>query len=889
MRNLFPQNNSTDILGKDSDIVKKEDLLPITEQLQNTIQQLNILSDSLSQYETDNTQAINTTQLSAINAAIQSLEAVNSELATAEVDNLTVSSLAQLTTLTVQLATIIDSFTAPSGIINELQSQEITVGQLNVQNISAVAAEIGEWSVSNLTTTNLTANNKITTSAFESNASDLGVATANSLVVSGNASISGNLSTGDIDADNVEADEMGIENVHWNGSISLSNVETFYMEVPHFENGQYYIQLLDNTTPFITIEVFNSVDNFFVRWSQSDYNQLTHIYKYGEDNNTQLYFKVENSSGNALTLKYATICATPNVDGPATYVELPIEDYTDYEIRYKDGSKFFKNVDLASQGGTVGILRELTSDDITDATSDVSYDTTSDIDIIVYKPDQSLNTDDDVEFNSVDTTFLNVREFSTRNFVATELHTLSTIDLSEYDDGSLVVVRVSSTAAQNEPSGAYVKFTENNTPVLYKLIIGKNLPVSGSNTNKPLIWSVADQAIIEGTNYSIAGTINVSGAATFGSTVSITGATTLSDDLTVAGDTSLKDAEVDGDLVVNGNSIIHGDLYVDGTTHTTTEESISTTGDTITLRQNNSSSLGSDYAGIIINKYDGTHDLALVSDSDGTLRVGTGSGTETTYANIYWDDDTEKWYSDAALTTEVSPSGNLSSWSSLEINEGVKHYTNAVFTEITYATLIPILGRDEDANLNNGGILYWDGSSWKAKTTPAPTSENQVLVGSPASPAFDKHIITINDIEYEEYPTTPFTGTIPTGATSSSDTINFTTTGDYYYSESEDAIYVDNSGTIVKLISAYYNSNDDEWVDGETSETALPADAVAISAPTASHYTKAATQVSYSWDTATKNYVFATMADYIAAASTVPNGSLVIIQNEDNYLIGDNQ
>ena len=37
MRNLFPQNNSTDILGKDSDVVKKEDLLPVVEQLQNTI------------------------------------------------------------------------------------------------------------------------------------------------------------------------------------------------------------------------------------------------------------------------------------------------------------------------------------------------------------------------------------------------------------------------------------------------------------------------------------------------------------------------------------------------------------------------------------------------------------------------------------------------------------------------------------------------------------------------------------------------------------------------------------------------------------------------------------------------------------------------------------
>ena len=35
------------------------------------------------------------------------------------------------------------------------------------------------------------------------------------------------------------------------------------------------------------------------------------------------------------------------------------------------------------------------------------------------------------------------------------------------------------------------------------------------------------------------------------------------------------------------------------------------------------------------------------------------------------------------------------------------------------------------------------------------------------------------------------------------------------------------------------------------------------------------------------NYVFPTMADYTAVASTVPNGSAVYIENENNYLIGD--
>ena len=816
MRELFPKNNSTDILGKDSDIVKKEDLLPITEQLQNTIQQLNILSDSLTQYETDNTQAINTTQLNAVNAAIQALEAVNSELTNAEVDNLTVSSLAQLTNMTTQVATILTSLTSPEITSEDIRTENLQSVVATFSTLEAQAAEIQSWTLHNFNVDNISISEKITTNELEADVSSLGAASATSLDVSGAVS-TGNIEAENIVSDSITTDEVATENIHWTGTVNLTGSEVFYIGVPHFENGQYYIQLLDESTPFATIEIFNSVDNFFVRWSQSNYNQLTHIYKYENDTSTQLYFKVENESGNALTMKYATTCITPNVQGPTSYVSLPIEDYQDYEIRYKDGSKFFKNVDFASQGGTVGILRELVSNDITDATDNVSYDTTVDTDIIIYQPDQSVNTNDDVKFNQVDTTFLNVREFTTRNFVATELHTLSTIDLSQYDDGAIVVVRIGSTSASPQPSAAYVKMTENNTPVLYKLIIGKNLPASGSNTNKPLIWSVADQAIIEGTNYSIAGTIDVGGNATFGGNITATGDITAdnialsgnatitgdisANDITGSGDLSLTgDATIGGNATITGDAVVHGDLYVDGTTHTTTEESISTTGDTITLRQNNSTSLGADYSGIIINKYDGTHDLALVSDSDGTMRVGTGSGTETTYTNIYWDDDTEKWYSDAALTTEVSPSGNLSSWSSLEINGDVKHYTNAVFTAITYTTLVPLLARDEATNLDNKAILAWDSTGNIAKTIPAPTVDETLLQANIDSVS--------GDISYSwEDPITPITQDI----------------------------------------------------------TQINQDIAALPRP----------------------FVFATMADYTAAASTVPNGSVVYIENEENYLVGD--
>ena len=839
MRELFPQNNSTDIFGKDSDIVKKEDLLPVVQQLQNTIQQLNILADNLQQYKDDNESLITTEQLNAVNAAIQSLEATESNLTTAEVDNLTVNSLATLTNLVSQVATITGSLTVPSAVINNLTSLEVTGTQGNFSNLAATTADIEFWSVENLSTSNITATQKIGTYDLEvTNKAEIEEAEITNNLKVGQAQIEGDLSAENITSESVATDEVGTENIHWAGITHLSNVEEFYLEVPHFENGTYFIQLLQNTSPFATIEIYNSVDNYFVRWSQSDYNHITHIYKYETDQASKLYFKVENESGDALDVRYASTCATPNVEGPATYVELPIEDYQDYEIRYKDGSKFFKNVDMAQQGGTIGIFRALTSDDYSSATDDVSYDTTEDITAVIYKPDQSLNEADDVKFHEVDTTFLNVRDFSTRNFVATEMQTLSTIDLTQYDDGAIIVVRVGSTSASPQPSAAYIKQTENNVPVLYKLMVGKNLPTTGTNTNKPLIWSVADQAIVEATNIEITGTIDVGGDATFGGDVDITGDIsgdniTLTGDATIGGDTTITgdvsadnatftgDTSIGGDTDITGNATIggtatitgtttiHGDLYVDGTTHTTTEESLSTTGDTITLRQNNNTSLGANYSGFIVNKYDGIHDLALVTDSDGTIRVGTGTGTETTYTNIYWDDVSEKWYSDSALTTEVTPTGNLSSWGSLTIDGAVKHYTNAVFTQITYAAIIPLLARDEDSNLDNNSLLYWDGTTWKAKTIDAPTT-NATLLQANIDPQ-------TSAISYSwEDPIGPLENDI---------------------SDLEDEI---------------------DRLDGRI-------------------------------DNLPRTFVFATMSDYTAAASTVPNGSIVVIQDEDDYLLGDNQ
>jgi len=784
MRNLFPQNNSTDILGKDSDIVKKEDLLPIVQQLQTTIQQLNILSDSLQQYKDDNENIITTEQLNAVNAAIQSLEAAESNLTTAEVDNLTVNSLATLTTLTAQIATITSSLSVPEIQTNELTAYEANLGNVEIGSLKATSAEIDNWNISNFSIENLTVSQSFQTSNLEADIGEIGTLSADIATIEGNTSVGGDLDvTGDISSASIDTDEVTTENVTWKGQVSLSNQADFFLEIPHFENGQYYLQLLQNDEPYITVEIYNSVDNYLVRWSQRDYNLLQNIYISGSGSASKIYLEIENDDALSMVLKYATTSVTPNVQGPLSYNELPITPDSTYEVRYKDGSKFFKNVDLAQAGGTVGVLRTLTSDDYSAASSDISYDTTEDTTVIVYKPDQSLNEEDDVKFHEVDTTFLNVRDFSTRNFIATELQTLSTIDLTKYDDGAIIEVRIGSTSASPQPSAAYIKQTENGTPVLYKLVSGKNLPSTGTNTNKPLIWSVVDQAITEATNIEITGTINVGGDATFGGDVDITGDisadnATLTGDATIGGDITATGNISGASLDIAGTATIHGDLYVDGVTHTTTEEQINTTGDTLTLRQNNNTTLGATYAGIIVNKYNGTEDLALVTDSDGTLRVGTGTGSTTSYADIYWDDVTEKWYSDSTLTTEVSPVGTLTSWVSLEIIGDVKHYTGAIFTQINFTGLVPLLARDEATNLDDGAIMKWNGTNLIAETIPNPSANGQVLA----------------------------------------------------------------NGT-----------NGYEWVPQS------------------------------------KNFVFATMADYTAAASTVPDGSLVVIENETDYLIGENQ
>lgn len=160
--------------------------------------------------------------------------------------------------------------------------------------------------------------------------------------------------------------------------------------------------------------------------------------------------------------------------------------------------------------------------------------------------------------------------------------------------------------------------------------------------------------------------------------------------------------------------------------HAVTEVQQETTGDYITTRANNDSSLTStEYSGVLVNNYDGTNVAGIVVDCTGTLRVGDGSKTDTTYTDIYYADN--KWYSDAELTTEITPSGQLTGWESRTETEDYIHYVNAIFSVVSFTDYQPVLTRDESTNMTDKALIQWDGTNQCAVTIAAPTCDEQVL------------------------------------------------------------------------------------------------------------------------------------------------------------------
>lgn len=747
MRNIFPdQKQTNNLFNQEKDIATKQDIQDLSNQIIAISDSLTNTSEKLANYIASMGENITTGQMNALQAVISVLEATNATLTSANITSLNVSGITALNSLTADLATIASDLTV-GGSLNV--SGDVKGANALFDEITATTANIANWTVENLTA------NKINATEIEADSIK-----SNGNVIAGNIKSAtadiGTLHSSAITADTVAVngelfaklgkfDEAKVGNIHWLESVDYTDTEV-YLTLPHYENGTYYLRARGTNKTLFTIEAFNSVDNFFVKWSQNVGGTIAEMLKLGNDENSQLCVHIKVNE--AFKLEYATVCATPNVSAPNGSVNPPEKWETRYIVAYQHGCKFFRLVDLAHQGSESHVLSKRVTSVYADATPSYDFDNTSNVMNYDYLPDQSLNTDDDVNFHAVHADKITIESLNVpKDLTVGEKAKLPNIyngpALTDEEKAALkdetLLIDENKISRKTTKAGAvqikpFVPYDENN-----------------ETENRPLVYDPVNDVLKKAT-----GDIDIPGNLTVGGNNNITGNTTINGTLeagntkvngTLAAGNTVLDGTLDvsGNTKITGDAFISGNLTVSGTVHSVDQEEVVADGDTVTLRANNNLPLATgQVSGIVVNKYNGTDDLTVATGNDGTLRVGTAVGTDTTYTNIALNHSDGKYYTyenDTYTLLDPQPNGNMTSWTGKNVVGGYTHYATAVFTVIDTTTLAAIATRDEEANMSDGGVVVWDSDTISLKTVPLPTNNAQALVSKWTEDP-DTHIIT---------------------------------------------------------------------------------------------------------------------------------------------------
>ena len=724
MRNIFPnQEQTNNLFNQEKDVATKQDIQDLSNQIMAISDSLTNTSERLAQYIASMGENISTGQINAMQAVISVLEATNATLTSADITSLTVSGITALNTLTADLATISSDLTVGG---NVTVTGDVKGANALFDEITATTANIANWTVENLTVNKVNAK-EIEADDIKSNgnviAGHIDSSTANIDNIASNAITADNIAVnGEIAAKAGMFDEAKAGNIHWLESVDYTDTDV-YLTLPHYENGTYYLRARGTNKTLFTIEVFNSVDNYFVKWSQAVGGNIAEMFKLGNDENSQLCIHIKVNE--AFKLEYATVCATPNVSAPNGSVNPPAKWETRYPVVFQHGCKFFRLVDLANQGSEAHVLSKRTTSVYADATQSYDFDGTSNVMNYDYLPDQSLNTNDDVKFHS-----FQVDEFTTESLnIPKDLTVGEKAKLPNIYNGPALTDEEKA-ALKDETLLIENKITRKTTKegvVQVKPFV----PYDENNApdSRPLVYDPVNDVLKKST-----GDIDILGNLTVSGNNSITGNTTIGGTLDVSGNTKL-----------TGDTFISGDLTVSGTVHSIDQEEIVADGDTVTLRANNNLPLATgQVSGIVVNKYNGTDDLTVATGNDGTLRVGTARGTDTEYTNIALKHSDGKYYTfegDVYTLVDPQPNGNMTAWTGKEEVQGYTHYATATFTVVDTTTLAPIATRDEETNMNDGGVVVWDRTSTSMKTVPLPTNNAQALVSKWTEDP-ETHVIT---------------------------------------------------------------------------------------------------------------------------------------------------
>ena len=730
MRNIFPnQEQTNNLFNQEKDVATKQDIQDLSNQIMAISNSLTNTSERLAQYIASMGENISTGQINAMQAVVSVLEATNATLTSADITSLTVSGITALNSLTADLATISSDLTVGG---NVTVTGDVKGANALFDEITATTANIANWTVENLTVNKVNAK-EIEADDIKSNGNVISVhidsSTANIDNIASNAITADNIAVnGEVTAKAGMFDEAKVGNIHWLESVDYTDTDV-YLTLPHYENGTYYLRARVTNKTLFTIEVFNSVDNYFVKWSQDVGGNIAEMFKLGDGENSQLCIHIKVNE--AFKLEYATVCATPNVSAPSGSVNPPEKWETRYPVVFQHGCKFFRLVDLANQGSEAHVLSKRTTSVYADATPSYDFDGTSNVMNYDYLPDQSLNTNDDVSFHAI-----HVDEFAIDSLnIPKDLTVGEKAKLPNIYNGPALTDEEKA-ALKDETLLIDTNVISRKTTKAGVVQVKPFVPYDENNgvDNAPLVYDKVNDVLKKAT-----GDIDIPGNLTVSGNNSITGNTTISGTLE-AGNT-----KVNGDTKITGDAFISGDLTVSGTVHSVEQEEVVADGDTITLRANNNLPLASgQISGIVVNKYNGTDDLTVATGNDGTLRVGTARGTDTEYTNIALKHYDRKYYTfegDVYTLLDPQPNGNMTAWTGKEEVEGYTKYATATFTVVDTTTLSPIATRDEEENMNDGGVVVWDRTSTSMKTVPLPTNNAQALVSKWTEDP-ETHVIT---------------------------------------------------------------------------------------------------------------------------------------------------
>ena len=714
MRELFSSTCNKDCTISNDNAVTQEQLLAVLSEIQALNDRLTATINYIDEYKAANSNGIKTITLDAqnikaSNAKISSLlEAVEANITDGNFTTITVNELVNIKKAVAEVIQITDSLITKNATVETASIGTATILDADISNLKAKTIEIENWLIGTFTVDTLKANVQIETPLLRA-------ANVTSDTVSATDTTTEKLKATNATINKETVKESDIttlktSNIVWQQYQTIVNPDEFYIQVPKFINGTYFLAAIDDTnTVCFTIEIQNSINNYYVSWSKTQPGFLEKFYIDKTDKTSQIYFKA-NTLGKSLTLKYASI-GLENVTAPHEYDVLPINPETEYDIAYADGHKYWNPVDLFNDGTAVGTLTLLPQTWEMSSNEGINYDTGTNVQFNVYRPNQDLNKEAVVEFNNVTTEKVNTKAVESPTFVTSDKD-ISAYDLSLFENGALINVKDGLKIKQWRKDG-----NELSPIVPYK-------PVNEAAANNPLIYDNVDDTL-KRTKTIALDKLNVKDA-------------TVENGLEVKGRVNTESSlEVKGRVNAESDVYVSGDLFVAGGTHTTTTEDISAESDIITLRSNNNLSLETgQVSGIVVNKYNGIDDLSIVTDNEGTVRVGTGKGTTTSYTQIAYKNEDNKYYKytvngDGTYSYSLlnpQPSGVLTDWEGKKQIDGYTLYSSAIFTVIEKTSLQPLLTREEENNLADGAVLLWNAEKTKAIGTIAPTNSMQTLI-----------------------------------------------------------------------------------------------------------------------------------------------------------------